>query len=81
MLANWLPREVDPAGCRRSLVLFAIVCSRPGLDEVRDHLADASPGWLALATLLAGLSFASYVVMFGPVFCAGAGLAPELGDQ
>ena len=52
-------------------VLIAIVLLAPGLGEVRDALADASPGWLALATLFEGLSFASYVVMFGPIFCAG----------
>jgi uncharacterized membrane protein YbhN (UPF0104 family) len=43
----------------------------PGLGEVRDRLGDASPGWLALATLFEGLSFASYIVMFGPIFCTG----------
>ncbi|MGH2993590.1 MAG: TIGR00374 family protein, partial [Solirubrobacterales bacterium] len=52
-------------------VLLAIVLLAPGLGEVRDQLASASPGWLALATLLEGLSFASYVVMFGPIFCTG----------
>jgi hypothetical protein len=45
----------------------------PGLGEVRDRLAGADPGWLALATLLEGLSFASYIVMFGPIFCTGLG--------
>jgi uncharacterized membrane protein YbhN (UPF0104 family) len=40
---------------------------------VRERLADGSPGWLALATLLEGLSMASYVVMFGPIFCTGLG--------
>lgn len=52
-------------------VLVAIFLLAPGLGEVRDRLADASPGWLVLATLLEGLSFASYVVMFGPIFCTG----------
>ncbi|MET0749522.1 MAG: flippase-like domain-containing protein [Solirubrobacterales bacterium] len=51
--------------------LVAIVLLTPGLGEVRDSLADANPAWLALATLLEGLSFASYVVMFGPIFCTG----------
>jgi uncharacterized membrane protein YbhN (UPF0104 family) len=54
-------------------VLAAIVVFAPGLGEVRDRLAGASPGWLALATALEGLSFASYVVMFGPIFCTGLG--------
>jgi uncharacterized membrane protein YbhN (UPF0104 family) len=54
-------------------VLVAIVLFAPGLGEVRDRLADATPGWLALAAGLEALSFASYVIMFGPVFCAGLG--------
>ena len=52
-------------------VLVAIVLFAPGLGEVRDRLTGADPGWLALATLLEGLSFVSYVVMFGPIFCTG----------
>ena len=52
-------------------VLGALVALAPGLGEVRDRLAGAAPGWLALATLLEGLSFASYVLMFGPIFCTG----------
>jgi uncharacterized membrane protein YbhN (UPF0104 family) len=51
--------------------LLAIFIFAPGLGEVRDRLADADPTWLGLAVALEGLSFASYVVMFGPVFCAG----------
>jgi uncharacterized membrane protein YbhN (UPF0104 family) len=34
-------------------------------------VVEASPGWLALAALFEGLSLASYVVMFGPIFCTG----------
>ena len=52
-------------------MLVAIVLLAPGLGEVRDRLTGADPGWLLLATLLEGLSFASYVVMFGPIFCTG----------
>ena len=52
-------------------VLGAIVVLAPGLGEVRDRLAGARPEWLALATLLEGASFASYLVMFGPIFCTG----------
>ena len=74
-----LPREFQiPALRRRALqalaalgFLVAIVVLAPGLGEVRDRLAGASPEWLALATLLEGLSFASYVLMFGPIFCVG----------
>jgi uncharacterized membrane protein YbhN (UPF0104 family) len=52
-------------------VLLAIILLAPGLGEVRDRLAGARPEWLALAALLEGASFASYVVMFGPIFCTG----------
>ena len=52
-------------------VLIAIVLLAPGLGEVRDRLADADPAWLLLATAFEGLSFASYVLMFGPIFCTG----------
>jgi uncharacterized membrane protein YbhN (UPF0104 family) len=74
-----LPREFRaPALRRRALqaiaalgALVAIFLLAPGLGQVRDRLAGASPGWLVLATLFEGLSFLSYVVMFGPVFCTG----------
>jgi uncharacterized membrane protein YbhN (UPF0104 family) len=74
-----LPAEFQPRPLRRRAVqaiallgaLVAIVLLAPGLGEVRDQLAGASPGWLALAALLEALSFASYVVMFGPIFCTG----------
>jgi uncharacterized membrane protein YbhN (UPF0104 family) len=51
--------------------LFAVVLLTPGLGQVRDLLADADPGWIAVATGFEGLSFASYVLMFGPIFCTG----------
>jgi uncharacterized membrane protein YbhN (UPF0104 family) len=54
-------------------VLIAIFVFAPGLGEVRDRLAGADPGWLAVATALEGLSFLSYIVMFGPIFCTGLG--------
>lgn len=74
-----LPREFQARSLRRRAlqaigglgVLVAIVLLMPGLGEVRDRLAGADPGWLALATALEGLSFASYVLMFGPIFCTG----------
>jgi uncharacterized membrane protein YbhN (UPF0104 family) len=74
-----LPREFQPKSLRHRgaqalvalAVLFAVVLFAPGLDEVRDKLGSASPGWLVLATALEGLSFASYIVMFGPIFCTG----------
>jgi uncharacterized membrane protein YbhN (UPF0104 family) len=74
-----LPSAFQPrALSRRALqalaalsALVAVFLLAPGLGQVRERLADASPGWLVLATLLEGLSFASYVVMFGPIFCTG----------
>src|SRR3954447_25391781 len=76
-----LPKEFQPKTLRhRALqallalaVLVGVVLFAPGLGEVRDRLADGSPGWLALAGALEALSFLSYVVMFGPVFCTGLG--------
>jgi len=53
------------------VVLFAVVLLAPGLGQVRDRLAEADPGWIAVATAFEGLSFASYVLMFGPIFCTG----------
>jgi hypothetical protein len=55
-----LPREFQPKSLRnRALqaliagaVLLAIILFAPGLGEVRDHLADASPKWLALGAFL-----------------------------
>jgi uncharacterized membrane protein YbhN (UPF0104 family) len=74
-----LPGEFQPRTLRRRIlqaiaalaVLGAIVLLAPGLGGVRESLAGASPEWLALAVLLEGLSFISYVLMFGPIFCTG----------
>jgi uncharacterized membrane protein YbhN (UPF0104 family) len=49
----------------------AVFVLAPGLGDVRDLLVEAKPGWLVLALALEGLSFASYLVMFGPIFCTG----------
>jgi uncharacterized membrane protein YbhN (UPF0104 family) len=76
-----LPREFQSKTLRRRAaqavlalaVLFAVVLFAPGLGEVRDRLSEANAAWLALAAALEGLSFASYVVMFGPIFCTGLG--------
>jgi uncharacterized membrane protein YbhN (UPF0104 family) len=43
----------------------------PGLGDVRDLLVEAKPSWLLLAVVLEGLSFLSYLIMFGPIFCTG----------
>jgi uncharacterized protein (TIRG00374 family) len=45
----------------------------PGLGEVRDTLAGAALGWVALAVALEAASCVSYVVMFRPVFCRSMG--------
>jgi uncharacterized membrane protein YbhN (UPF0104 family) len=74
-----LPTEFQTRTLRRRLLqaiaalgaLIAIVAFAPGLGEVRDRLGEASPDWLTLAALFEGLSFASYVLMFGPIFCTG----------
>ncbi|HEX6460403.1 MAG TPA: lysylphosphatidylglycerol synthase transmembrane domain-containing protein [Thermoleophilaceae bacterium] len=72
-----LPDEAQPRRLvRRALetlvllgVLVAVVALAPGLGEARKLLADASPGWLAVAVLLEALSCWSYVLAFRPVFC------------
>ena len=45
------------------------VTSLPGLGDVRDRLADASLGWLALAAALQIASVLACVVVFRAVFC------------
>lgn len=45
------------------------VSSLPGLDDVRERLADASPGWLALALGLQAASCLAFVVALRGVFC------------
>jgi uncharacterized membrane protein YbhN (UPF0104 family) len=76
-----LPREFQGRSIRRRsvqamaalAVLVLIFVLAPGLGEVRDKLEGADPAWLALAAALEGLSFGSYIVMFGPIFCTGLG--------
>jgi uncharacterized membrane protein YbhN (UPF0104 family) len=73
-----MPVEFQPARLRRrialvlgalgALVLVALLA--PGLSDVRDILAGASPGWIALGVLLEVGSCASYVLLFRPVFCS-----------
>ncbi len=72
-----LPEELAPRRLLRRFVqvvallaiLVLVALLAPGLDEVRRRLDGAAPGWLALAVVLEGLSCASYVLMFRPVFC------------
>ncbi len=73
-----LPGELDTKRLRRRLVRVLLVLLvvglvawlTPGLGEVRERLASAQPGWLAVAVALEVLSCLSYVLMFKPVFCA-----------
>jgi len=72
-----LPEGLDDRRLRRravviigALVVVGLVAAfAPGLGEVRDRLAGARPGWLALAVMLELLSCLSYVLMFRPIFC------------
>jgi uncharacterized membrane protein YbhN (UPF0104 family) len=50
-------------------VLVLVVVLAPGLGQVRAHLSDAAPGWVAVGVVFEALSGASYVLMFRPVFC------------
>jgi uncharacterized membrane protein YbhN (UPF0104 family) len=76
-----LPREFQARSLRRRglvavaalTVLVLIFVLAPGLGQVREKLEGADPGWLVVATAFEGLSFASYIVMFGPIFCTGLG--------
>jgi uncharacterized membrane protein YbhN (UPF0104 family) len=78
-MSEELPEQFQPRTLRHRAiealialaVLVGIVLFAPGLGEVRDRLGEGSPGWLVLATAFEGLSFASYIVMFGPIFCTG----------
>ena len=51
------------------IILIALLA--PGLGEVRGLLDDATPGWIAIAVGFEALSFASYIVLFSPIFCRG----------
>src|SRR5689334_15771005 len=50
-------------------VIVLIVWLAPGLGGVREHLKDASPGWIVAAIALEVASCVAYVMMFRPVFC------------
>ncbi len=77
--AGALPKGFDRRSLRRRAIqallafvaIFAIALLAPGLGQVRDLLGRAEPPWLLLGLALEGLSFASYVVMFRPIFCRG----------
>jgi uncharacterized protein (TIRG00374 family) len=76
-----MPEELSPHSLRRKAavviaalgVLVLIATLAPGLSDVREQLADASPAWLVAGVALELASCASYVVMFRPVFCTRMG--------
>jgi uncharacterized membrane protein YbhN (UPF0104 family) len=73
---QWEPEAIARRGVPALIalaVLILVVLLAPGLGEVRSLLDDAAPGWIFVAIALEGLSFASYIVMFSPVFCRGLG--------
>ena len=72
MPAGFDPRTLAKRTIQISAVLAVaglVILLAPGLGEVRDLLADARPGWLALAVAFEALSCVSYVLMFRPIFC------------
>jgi len=72
--SEWEPRTLAKRGIPAFVaiaVLILIAWIAPGLGEVRELLPDAAPGWVAIAVAFEALSFASYIVMFAPVFCRG----------
>ena len=72
-----MPAEFEPRRLtKRTLQVVAVLAVvglvllfAPGLGELRERLADARPGWLALAVAFEALSCVSYVLMFRPIFC------------
>src|SRR3954447_26215959 len=72
-----MPAELAPRHLRKRAaivlgalaILLLVAALAPGLDEVRDALAKASPGWIAIGIALEVASCASYVLIFRPVFC------------
>ncbi len=73
-----MPQELSPRRIGRRLlelagvvaVVVLIVVFGPDLGGLREHLEDASAGWLLAGVALELLSALSYVVVFRAVFCA-----------
>lgn len=76
-----LPRELGVGNLARRIAGLALLVAAvalligtlPGLGEVREHFADAQPGWLVALFALELGSCLSYVVAFRGVFCARLG--------
>ena len=76
-LSTPMPAELAPRRLwRRAAIVLAalgalllVAALAPGLDEVRDALQQAAPGWIVVAVALEVASCASYVLIFRPVFC------------
>jgi uncharacterized protein (TIRG00374 family) len=72
-----MPEEFEPRRLARRTFQIVVALAvaglvlllAPGLGEVRDLLAQARPGWLALGLAFEALSCVSYVLLFRPVFC------------
>jgi uncharacterized membrane protein YbhN (UPF0104 family) len=72
-----LPEGLDSHRLRRRVLqvtaffvaIVLVAWLAPGLDSIRSRLDSAEPGWLVLGVALEVASCASYVLMFGPVFC------------
>jgi uncharacterized membrane protein YbhN (UPF0104 family) len=72
-----VPEHLHPRRVRRRLLEVALVVGviavvlivGPGLDTVRDRLANASIGWVIAGVPLEVLSALCYVVIFRAVFC------------
>ncbi|MBA3328038.1 MAG: flippase-like domain-containing protein [Solirubrobacterales bacterium] len=73
-----MPEGMEMHGLRRRLLQLAALLAFvglaitlvPGLADVREGLARATPGWLVLAAGLEVLSCLAYVVAFRAAFCA-----------
>jgi uncharacterized membrane protein YbhN (UPF0104 family) len=80
-VATALPDQLAPRRLvRRALEVLALIAIlilvavlTPGLDDVRELLGRAAPGWVALGVLFELLSCVSYVLMFRPIFCRALG--------
>lgn len=75
--AEPLPDEFSASSLRRALLIVAaivvavaaLIVLVPGLGSLRERLAGAQPGWIAVAAALQLGSCAGYVLVFRGVFC------------